>query len=303
MNVSRVYVRQFLLASGLITSPLLVVILVFVKKWDDVTKVLVFLAGLGNTGFCLWLILDAIVVAYYLKKIRPITGHQYFSKQFFFEGVSWQHLQKLAATVEPKLRQIAERAKPFPGLNIQGVLHIEGISAALALIERAEHEAASVAKAAAERFQKEERRTNGAEKLAERAIALGIDPSVAGDLACTDIDRLRSVVALGERKKEILDQASHQGCLEIVRPLVELGAIAEAEMLLLKAASYIERASELGVEEVVRAHIAHDDLSLAMKAIEGAKEQRAFRDLKESLAVRIEALEAADRRHRARELL
>ncbi|MFA6519310.1 MAG: hypothetical protein WCT41_00585 [Candidatus Paceibacterota bacterium] len=299
MNKSRAYVRRFIAAHSIIITLLSVLILLFVKNWDGLTTVLMLIAGFGNICFILWLIVDAVVVRHHMKKIRMVVGQPEmisFATAFFVEGMSWELAKEDATRAEKMVQEILQRAAPFPKLDIKNILATEGLDAGRMSVERAERQAASEARAAEERQQRAARKIREASNLTTEGIALGIDEQEMHELL-KDIDRARAVVAKKKHERELLERAGRYSCTSIVQWLIQSGAIVEADIVLAKTVQVIERASELGIEESVRSHIAANNLSLAEEAIAKAQKKSAFEDLIEKFEKCVEAL-PADKPHK-----
>lgn len=269
--ITRGEIRRFLVAFSIANTVLSLFAVRFIELSLDITVLLlwVFISAL----LLVWLTVDVVVVRHYLKRIRPLSSlaASVFMEVFFAEGASWKELRERAVDTEKIVRGVLERGKHFPELNIPAVIEINGIGKALELIQRAEQRVISKVE---ERVRSEDTRTSGVAELVRSAVTLGIDEGMARSLAISNIDRLRTTVAQEELKRKLLAQAAQQGCLVTVQPLVELGALAEAEMALVKVASYIARATELGVEKRVRALIAKNDLASAMRMLDAANEKR-----------------------------
>lgn len=269
--ITRGEIRRFLVAFSIANTVLSLFAVRFIELSLDITVLLlwVFISAL----LLVWLTVDVVVVRHYLKRIRPLSSlaASVFMEVFFAEGASWKELRERAVDTEKIVRGVLERGKHFPELNIPAVIEINGIGKALELIQRAEQRVISKVE---ERVRSEDTRTSGVAELVRSAVTLGIDEGMARSLAISNIDRLRTTVAQEELRRKLLAQAAQQGCLVTVQPLVELGALAEAEMALVKVASYIARATELGVEKRVRALIAKNDLASAMRMLDAANEKR-----------------------------
>lgn len=269
--ITRGEIRRFLVAFSIANTVLSLFAVRFIELSLDITVLLlwVFISAL----LLVWLTVDVVVVRHYLKRIRPLSSlaASVFMEVFFAEGASWKELRERAVDTEKIVREVLERGKHFPELNIPAVIEINGIGKALELIQRAEQRVISKVE---ERVRSEDTRTSGVAELVRSAVTLGIDEGMARSLAISNIDRLRTTVAQEELRRKLLAQAAQQGCLVTVQPLVELGALAEAEMALVKVASYIARATELGVEKRVRALIAKNDLASAMRMLDAANEKR-----------------------------
>lgn len=301
-NAGLAKVRRLLVAYFIVNTPAVVLVWFTVAQWNSVN---LWIWILANVSLTLPFVIDAAVTSYYLRKIQLLTGPLQTYRLFFIEGVTWKFLKTDAIEAEKIVQEVLRRAQPFPKLNILNVLQFEGIGKARELVEHAEHEAASAARVEEERQRREEKRTSGIAELVKKAVALGIDEKMALSIAATDIDQLRATVADQEQKNELLGRAVRQECLVVVEPLVKEGRFAEAEMMLIKSASFLERASELGVSESVRAFISKGEMAGAELALVATKKRQEFDDLTKVLEQRIKDLPQSDpeKRRRAYELL
>ena len=298
MNPVRAHGRWFFVVQSVITALLLLFILLFIKKWDGVTQFLVLLAFIGFDCVMLWLLIDATVVLFYLKKIEPVKGPQRFGKLFFQDGVTWKYLKSLAEEIEPVIQQITQRAQPFPELRdeIKEVLRTEGAQRALALVERYELEAISRAEEVKEQALRTARRIREADELVPKGVDLGIPENEIRELVGRDINRARSDIAQKEREKELFARADRYCCVAQVQKWVRYGRLDEANAVLIRAQSVIERAIAFDTEEdcemkmKVKLVIAQDNLSFAETMMTEVETTREREKLRKRFETRIDAL-------------
>ncbi|MCR4333409.1 MAG: hypothetical protein NUV60_00065 [Patescibacteria group bacterium] len=85
--------------------------------------------------------IDAMVVDSYLQRIAVAKESQTFLETFFIEGSTWKYLGSKADRVDQTVRELKQRAAPYPGLQekVLKTLRAHGITSALDLLERAEN--------------------------------------------------------------------------------------------------------------------------------------------------------------------
>lgn len=292
MEKPHAYLRRFLVVHSFIIATLLSLLVLVTKEWTPIGKMVVLITGIGNSCLVFWVVIDAVVVLCFLRRARPVIGPQNFFQIFFLEGRSWRQLRQLDAEIRPIIDQLVRRAQPFPELRrtIRQVLATEGAEKVSELLQQAEQRVLSRAKEAEETERREERRIRERFDLVHKGVDLGIPEKEMWSLVSAGIDHARTAVAKKEREKALLDRAAGLGCTTAVTRWMQWGNLDGAETVLIKAASVIERARAVGIEDAIRFIIAQDNLTFAEHEVARTEEEHRLQLLMSARERRISEL-------------